>query len=359
MQSLPSESSSSASSSRSFLLAPTPPIPGLTRSGSGTGSGSASGTASVGSGESQPGQYRDLIEEFKGYPFTLDQEFKAGLPAVVAQIRSMRLGPLGADEMVAKAQWFYFTRKKGVELPWSVYASYIRILEPRSSPSPRTTPKSSSRQLEPAELEGQRTMSASAVAEGDGGMSFDMLCRLVAEGKAGDLKGVTIPDELNPAAPTPSTLPQRPKPWEQRTATQTQLGPVHTIPFPPRLSYPPSVSQYTPPAGRKAPSPALNPLAATRTPPGGQLTLSPEIPLSPAYLASLEPPPSTMRNTSDTPYIPPNLNMEVETMEHLAQLLNGGSISSHPEEGAGEEGGEDEYDQWYGTIHGPSGSGGH
>ncbi|KAK8846518.1 hypothetical protein IAR55_005604 [Kwoniella newhampshirensis] len=335
---------SSASSSRSTLSVPLP------TNGTGSGSASASGSryTTPGGTRLSPDQYREIIQEFKGYPFTLDADFKAGLPTVLAAIRNLRLSALGADEMIAKAQWFYFIRKKQLDLPWSVYASHLQSPSPSSSPSSRGTPQNHRRQLEPAKLEGQRMMAPDAVAEGDGGMSFEMLCRLVAEGRADEMKGETIPDELNSAPPTASTLLQRPKPWQQAGSQ------LHTIDIPPAKQLPPTPVVHNVPFSTDGFTTAFRIQgSATRSPEGGQLTLSPEIPLTPAYLASLSPPESWRYSDIDTPYIPENLNMEVEIMEHLAQVLNGRSLRDPAEEV--DAGGGGRYEQWYGAAHGPHG----
>jgi hypothetical protein len=100
---------------------------------------------------------------------------------------------------------------KGLSISWEAYAHYSTTstpaLLPTSSPSRQSTPRSSRSQDPLATLnnlaESRRMMSDTGIlggvaGEGDTGMSFAMLCRLISEGRAGEVGGVReIPDQLN------------------------------------------------------------------------------------------------------------------------------------------------------------------
>ena len=81
-------------------------------------------------GAANPPTAHQLFDEFETYPFSDDPDFKvsppaslpcislteaillaqAGLPTVIAAIRGTKRSASQIDEMIGRAQWFYFTR---------------------------------------------------------------------------------------------------------------------------------------------------------------------------------------------------------------------------------------------------------
>ncbi|KAL7422955.1 hypothetical protein Q5752_002253 [Cryptotrichosporon argae] len=165
-------------------------------------------SSSAGSPGSPPvHELRQLCAEFEAYPFSDDADFRAGLPTVIAAVRGSARTPTQIDEMIGRAQWFYFTRLKGVNVPWEAYMS---------RPSTSAPPQPDVAALDSLG-EARRMMAAPDAGAGDdgaGGMSFAMLCRLISEGRAGEVAAAHVPEGLNTAQPSPATMPARAKPWE-------------------------------------------------------------------------------------------------------------------------------------------------
>ncbi|EIW69924.1 hypothetical protein TREMEDRAFT_61696 [Tremella mesenterica DSM 1558] len=155
-------------------------------------------------GQSAPLQA--IFDEFEAYPFSDDPDFKAGLPTVVAAIRAKERTAAQIDEMIGRAQWFYFTRIKNLQIPWEAYAQYSQsqirtyptanqsgTISLSSPPGQRPGATSTARPSDPlAQLnnlaEARRMMSSFPGREGgEEGMSFAMLCRLISEGRAGEV----------------------------------------------------------------------------------------------------------------------------------------------------------------------------
>lgn len=169
---------------------------------------------------------RAIFDEFEAYPFSDDTDFTAGLPTVIAAIRATKRTAAQIDEMIGRAQWFYFTRLKGVDLSWESYANHASSRElrggiDRSEPAPGTfTPHNVPARPRDALAalnnlaEAKRMMSrpqegdpyvASRAGEA---MSFAMLCRLISEGRAAEVSGVEqIPEGLNVSIQT--SMPSR------------------------------------------------------------------------------------------------------------------------------------------------------
>lgn len=161
-------------------------------------------------------QRHALFQEFEQYPFSDDADFKAGLPTVIAAIRSSKRSASQIDEMIGRAQWFYFTRLKGVCVGWDEYTNWATHHQPTS---PRTLSPILSATGVPIPGQDQNPFAAlNNIAEArkmmDGGqgqdsdgMSFGMLCKLISEGRAGNVPVQHIPEELNASLlPFPWTL---------------------------------------------------------------------------------------------------------------------------------------------------------
>ncbi len=101
---------------------------------------------------------------------------------------------------------------KGVQIPWEAYAHYSTAspvpLPSSTTPagSPNSTPRSNRMRDPLAQLnnlaESRRMMADTGMmgggGEGETGMSFAMLCRLISEGRTGEVGGIQeIPDQLN------------------------------------------------------------------------------------------------------------------------------------------------------------------
>ncbi|WVQ86069.1 hypothetical protein IAT38_008237 [Cryptococcus sp. DSM 104549] len=193
-------------------------------------------TSSEGS-SSRPGTARHTAEEnqaifddFESYQFNDDPEFRAGLPTVISAIRSKKPDPGAIDEMIARAQWFFFTRKRNVSIPWDVYALHSQTHHPRS-PAQEDPIRTLNNLAEARRMmlpSGASVGGAGASAsgstggsgggrgslEGEQGMTFDMLCKLISEGRAEEVKGRDIPEGLNETPPSQAAMPSRPKPWQ-------------------------------------------------------------------------------------------------------------------------------------------------
>jgi len=162
--------------------------------------------------------YNCTLSDRKGYG--ADQQ--AGLPTVIAAIRGKDRNADQIDEMIGRAQWFYFTRYsspllppigqrltsrlKGVSIPWEDYArrqatqTYVHPNSPTLSPKAPRSPREALQALN--NLAEARTMMKDGNGEGgegDGaeGLSFGMLSRLISEGRAGEVPVKQIPEGTN------------------------------------------------------------------------------------------------------------------------------------------------------------------
>ncbi|WWD08441.1 hypothetical protein V865_006553 [Kwoniella europaea PYCC6329] len=203
-----------------------PPFPPAKRQSPTNTSTPSSGTApSSASVQYDDAQLKEVFKEFEDYKFTEDPMFNAGLPTVFDAIKGKKMSPGLIDKTIAEAQWFYFTtRIKHISIPFSTYTSYVhrpsQALPKPSSPPPETQNETQARPPGTSSLsrmdhltEAVRMMETKGT-EGQTGLTFDKLCELIKEGKAGELQGKDIPDELNPLPPSTSTLPTRLKPWQ-------------------------------------------------------------------------------------------------------------------------------------------------
>ncbi|ODN82952.1 hypothetical protein L202_01196 [Cryptococcus amylolentus CBS 6039] len=178
----------------------------------------------------QPQDNNAVFEAFEAYLFNDDPEFRAGLPTVISAIRGQKMNPASIDEMLSRAQWFYFTRKRNVQIPWEAYAHYSR--QPHSSPPRQISPREGLRQLDSL-AEARRMMSATCDV-GNEGMSFEMLVRLIQEGRADEVPREDVPDGIHDGPPSQATMAHRPKPWESQTLLpDTSLTPSFFQPTPP------------------------------------------------------------------------------------------------------------------------------
>ncbi|ORX41045.1 hypothetical protein BD324DRAFT_35251 [Kockovaella imperatae] len=234
-----------------------------------------------------PSDRAALFEAFEHYRFSDDPNFRAGLPTVIGAIRGTKRSAAQIDEIMGRAQWFYFTRLYQISIPWESYASWSNGNSSRSStshPSSSTSssPRGSSLSRSPTPLhpapkprdpmavlnhlaEAKRMMedtsgSSSSVqssSPGDQGMSFSMLCTLISEGRAGEVPVKMIPDQLNTSPPSDSILPTRLKPWEQPQPFFTHRSVSQTSPSSYNASPPPTVYYGLPqappfPSGRNS-----------------------------------------------------------------------------------------------------------
>ncbi|OWZ80831.1 hypothetical protein C366_00660 [Cryptococcus neoformans Tu401-1] len=168
------------------------------------------GGESSNSSLSQSRADQSVFEEFESYPFNNDPEFRAGLPTVISAIRGKKLHPSSIDEMLSRAQWFYFTRKKNISLPWESYARHSQMYQRAAN-----TNSSSSALAQLDTLAEARRMLTAKGETGQQGMSFEMLVRLIKEGKADRVETTPVPDELNEGTPSQPIMTRRPKPWER------------------------------------------------------------------------------------------------------------------------------------------------
>lgn len=218
----------------------------------------------------------DIFDEFESYRFSDDPEFRAGLPTVIAAIRGQDRSADQIDEMIGRAQWFYFTRLKGVSIPWETYARrqrthpYVdpaspktglvlsRTASPTASPSglgPAPLPPSSKRPSPQEALqtlnnlaEARQMMKAASTGEDgdDEGLSFAMLSRLIAEGRTSEVPVRQIPEGTNEGQPSQATMSARPKPWEMAQAIP------HYAPYTSNFA-PQARGSYTTPPGTSSP----------------------------------------------------------------------------------------------------------
>ncbi|AAW41397.1 expressed protein [Cryptococcus deneoformans JEC21] len=187
------------------------------------------GGESSNSGLSQSRSNQSVFEEFESYPFNNDPEFRAGLPTVISAIRGKKLHPSSIDEMLSRAQWFYFTRKKNISLPWESYARHSQMYQCGANTN---SSGSSIAQLDTL-AEARRMLTAKGET-GQQGMSFEMLVRLIKEGKADHVETTPVPDELNEGIPSQPIMTKRPKPWERPSVQAGDPGDM--MPPPPVVS---------------------------------------------------------------------------------------------------------------------------
>ncbi|WRT70637.1 uncharacterized protein IL334_007635 [Kwoniella shivajii] len=169
-------------------------------------------------------QYLEQVfREFEDYKFTEDPTFNAGLPTVFEAIKGKKMTPGLIDKTIAEAQWFYWTKINNLSIPFSVYTAHVE--------RQRTSPSTSNQEGNPSDpLSRMRNLSEAmrmmeVEGKGETNLTFDKLCELIREGRADELKGNDIPDELNTATPSQSTLSARPKPWQSNSAfDQTSQG---------------------------------------------------------------------------------------------------------------------------------------
>ncbi|ORY26592.1 hypothetical protein BCR39DRAFT_253813 [Naematelia encephala] len=163
--------------------------------------------SSSSSSPSSSHRHQAIFDEFESYPFSDDPDFTAGLPTVISAIRGTKRSAAQIDEMIGRAQWFYFTRLRGLQIPWEVYAQHTLRAPLPPSPAGGSTP------LQPVPTnplaainqisESRRMMMSddsqgeAAEGSGSGGMSFAMLSRLISEGRAGEVPVQYIPEGIN------------------------------------------------------------------------------------------------------------------------------------------------------------------
>ncbi|WVW80905.1 hypothetical protein I302_102896 [Kwoniella bestiolae CBS 10118] len=253
----------------SMLPPPFPPPKNKPKSSPASGSTSTSSPKAV-----QPDEalLKRIFKEFEDYKFTEDPVFNAGLPTVFNAIKGKKMSPGLIDRTIAEAQWFYFTtRIKRIPIPFTVYTSYVNAPPHVVPPSPSSSGSSSSspedprlpnntitqntsagkctgkdkdkgKETKPSRMdhltEAMRMMETKGT-EGQTGLTFDKLCELIREGKAEELKGRDIPDELNPLPPSTSTLSSRPKPWQSQSQAPNTPSSTGTHPSPSQQHYSP------------------------------------------------------------------------------------------------------------------------
>ncbi|BEJ16480.1 hypothetical protein CspHIS471_0510850 [Cutaneotrichosporon sp. HIS471] len=75
----------------------------------------------------------ELVAAFEAHDFRNDQEFRAGLPNVIKSVNGRGVSVADIDDVIARAQWFYFTRKQQSQVPFDVYLR-LRSRETESVP---------------------------------------------------------------------------------------------------------------------------------------------------------------------------------------------------------------------------------
>ena len=129
---------------------------------------------------------------------------------MIAAIRGKDRNADQIDEMIGRAQWFYFTRcvplplfkcqadnrLKGVSIPWEEYARhqatqpYIHPNSPTLSPKVPRSPREALQALNNLAEAKMMMKDGNGNGEVDGGgegLSFAMLSRLISEGRAGEV----------------------------------------------------------------------------------------------------------------------------------------------------------------------------
>ncbi|WVO17396.1 hypothetical protein L204_105088 [Cryptococcus depauperatus] len=162
----------------------------------------------------EPSRHDQIFKEFENYPFNDDSEFKAGLPTVISAIRDKKLNPSSIDELLSKAQWFFFTRKMRIDIPWEAYAAYSRSQYGHVNAAT----------MNQLNVLTEAKSMMQTLGDGQHGLSFDMLCRLIHEGRADEVPRVEVPEGLNPSI---SALPTRLKPWEMQPSLMTEPASDH------------------------------------------------------------------------------------------------------------------------------------
>ncbi|KAK1923071.1 hypothetical protein DB88DRAFT_330673 [Papiliotrema laurentii] len=247
----------------------------------------AAATAGPSRPAAQPDAYQQIFSEFESYPFTDDPDFKAGLPTVINSIRGAKRSAAQIDEMIGRAQWFYFTRRKGLDIPWEVYAQHSASPAPlRNSEAtpPNTSPSTTGSHPEPPRRPTDPATAMGGLAEarrmmiqdntptmpgreGESGMSFAMLCRLISDGRAAEVPGIQqIPDQLNALPPSQSTMAARPKPWERPqtspAGTTALFADPPLAPSPPAFAFAPFGGDPSPGLEGMTPNPGALPVSS-------------------------------------------------------------------------------------------------
>lgn len=212
-------------------------------------------------------------------------DIQAGLPAVIKAIKGKGSTAAQIDDVIARAQWFYFARKHQSSVPFETYLR-CRSRETESQPmkSPTASPTTATsmtlagaspvmgsaavlpvssapaidatpaaapasvsvtsapppphpsaavssaeiRVAEAASVAGEPVAAAASTpAPADPtteNMKFTDIVRLIAEGRADEVPVPVIPDGINEEAPSVSTMSARPKPWERAQAEEPAAG---------------------------------------------------------------------------------------------------------------------------------------
>ena len=152
---------------------------------------------------------------------------------MIAAIRGKDRNADQIDEMIGRAQWFYFTRYafvplvcqgrahhrlKGVSIPWEEYARhqatqpYIHPNSPTLSPRVPRSPREALQALNNlAEAKMMMKDGSGEVDSGGEGLSFGMLSRLISEGRAGEVPVKQIPEGTNVSLHLHLILPMIPR----------------------------------------------------------------------------------------------------------------------------------------------------
>ncbi|TFL03841.1 hypothetical protein BDV98DRAFT_563142 [Pterulicium gracile] len=142
------------------------------------------------------------LEQFITFPFETDADYQQGLESILAGgVLDSTLDEGAKQEILLKTRVFYFNRTAGT----SITIEEAREAE-RSRSSDATTAQSTESSLSSEDF---------VTSPDNPVLSFAELKELIESGNMAQIpNNKVIPDRLNDAAPSASTVTPRKKPWE-------------------------------------------------------------------------------------------------------------------------------------------------
>jgi len=184
-----------------------------------------SSSSQAGDSSENPAAAPSLVQHFLAYPFTTDQVYQQGLSAILTD--DVLAGKSDAEkaELRRRAELFYFNRIFGISLTLEDIQTYeatvasaqnqISSAAGSDGTTAAYTGSEASTQQVGSEPHQYRGGSEGNGAEEERALTFAELKVLIEEGKTDGIpNNKTIPDVINEASPSQSSVPVRKKPWE-------------------------------------------------------------------------------------------------------------------------------------------------
>jgi hypothetical protein len=155
-----------------------------------------------------------VYEALEKYPWADDQEFQAGLVAILGSNST----PEQATELTLRARCFYYARKCNVNIDFDGYKAFrdSRPTEPVQPPNGSKTPVASQCDETPAAA--PALTSSQSEQEAPYPTSFAHIVELISTGQP--IPGIKeIPNTVLTGQGTQPAKPKRRKPWEKEEAS--------------------------------------------------------------------------------------------------------------------------------------------